>query len=117
MPPEPTPAWYAKPFTLSFPAGIIAVVASILAGSVAAGGVGLVAQNGDVAALGEQIDARVDVQVDARIDTRLEAVTVQLRRETAASDAASEALARSRYEEILRRLDRIERRVDEGVAR
>jgi hypothetical protein len=39
-------------------------------------------------------------------------VVDQLRREAAAAAEATEALAGVRYEEILRRLDRIERRLD-----
>ena len=65
-----------------------------------AGGVGEVAREANMAA------------VDARVDARMDAVVDQLRREAAAAAEASEALAGVRYEEILRRLDRIERRLD-----
>jgi hypothetical protein len=40
------------------------------------------------------------------------AVVEQLRREAQVATEATEALAGVRYEEILRRLDRIERRLD-----
>jgi hypothetical protein len=83
------------------PAGILAILLSSgLLGAGAAGGIGHYTREGDMAA------------VDARVDARMDAVVDQLRREAAAAAEATEALAGVRYEEILRRLDRIERRLD-----
>jgi len=91
-----SPAWYAKPFTLSFPVGIIAVVVTALVSAGAAGGVGSLTRDGD-------LDA---------VDVRLEAAKEDLRRELAATASAAEQLQSQRQEEILRRLERIEARID-----
>lgn len=99
--PNDAPSWYAKAFKVEGPAGILAILlTSGVLGASAAGGVGHYTREGDLAA------------VDARVDARMSAVVEQLRREAAAATEASEALAGVRYEEILRRLDRIERRLD-----
>ena len=99
--PNDAPSWYGKAFKIEGPAGILAILLSSgLLGAGAAGGVGHYTREGDMAA------------VDARVDARMDAVVDQLRRESAAAAEASEALAGVRYEEILRRLDRIERRLD-----
>ena len=50
--------------------------------------------------------------VDARVDARMADTVDQLRREQQAASDAAQALAGARYDEILRRLDRIERRLD-----
>jgi tetrahydromethanopterin S-methyltransferase subunit G len=42
----------------------------------------------------------------------MSAIVEQMRREASAAAEASEALSGARYDEILRRLDRIERRLD-----
>lgn len=94
-----SPAWYAKPFTLTFPAGILAVLITSGVGAALAGGVGMATREGDLSV----------------VDAHIEASANQLRREVQASDDAAEALALARYDEILRRLDRIERRMDQGV--
>lgn len=99
--PNDAPSWYGKAFKVEGPAGILAMLLSSgLLGAGAAGGVGVYTRDGDMAA------------VDARVDARMDAVVDQLRRESAAATEASEALAGVRYDEILRRLDRIERRLD-----
>jgi hypothetical protein len=99
--PNDAPSWYAKAFKVEGPAGILAILLSSgLLGAGAAGGIGHYTREGDMAA------------VDARVDARMDAVVDQLRREAAAAAEATEALAGVRYEEILRRLDRIERRLD-----
>ena len=99
--PNDAPSWYGKAFKVEGPAGILAILLSSgLLGAGAAGGVGHYTREGDMAA------------VDARVDARMTAVVDQLRREAAAAAEATEALAGVRYEEILRRLDRIERRLD-----
>ena len=96
-----SPSWYSKVFKVEGPAGILAIlVTSGLVGVGAAGGVGELTREAYMAA------------VDARVDARMDAVVEQLRRESQAATEASEALAGVRYEEILRRLDRIERRLD-----
>lgn len=102
MPPdtERSPAWHNKPFTLSVPSGLIALLITALVSAGSAGAVGAATRQGDLSA------------VDARIDARVEEVAEQIRREVAASDRAADALAAARYDEILRRLDRIERRMD-----
>lgn len=96
MPDAKTPAWYAKPFTLSFPVGIIAVVVTALVSAGAAGGVGIAIRDGDLSA----------------VDKKIEAAAEQLRREAEVAHRAEQALAATRYEELLRRLDRIERQLD-----
>ena len=99
--PNDAPSWYGKAFKVEGPAGILAILLSSgLLGAGAAGGVGAYTREGDLAA------------VDERVDARMDAVVEQLRREQQAADDAAEALAGVRYEEILRRLDRIERRLD-----
>ena len=99
--PNDAPSWYSKAFKVEGPSGILAILLSSgLLGAGAAGGVGHYTREGDMAA------------VDARVDARMTAVVDQLRREAAAAAEATEALAGVRYEEILRRLDRIERRLD-----
>ena len=99
--PNDAPNWYGKAFKIEGPAGILAILLSSgLLGAGAAGGVGHYTREGDMAA------------VDERVDARMDAVIEQLRREAAAASDATEALAGVRYEEILRRLDRIERRLD-----
>lgn len=99
--PGETPSWYGKAFKVEGPSGLLAILLSSgLLGAGAAGGVGVYTRDGDLAA------------VDARVDARMDAVVEQLRREQQAADDAAEALAGVRYEEILRRLDRIERRLD-----
>jgi hypothetical protein len=99
--PNDAPSWYGKAFKVEGPAGILAMLLSSgLLGAGAAGGVGAYTRDGDLAA------------VDARVDARMGAVVEQLRREAQVATEATEALAGVRYEEILRRLDRIERRLD-----
>jgi hypothetical protein len=99
--PNDAPAWYSKAFRVEGPAGILAMLLSSgVLGATAAGGVGAYTRDGDLAA------------VDARVDARMGAVVEQLRREAQVATEATEALAGVRYEEILRRLDRIERRLD-----
>ena len=99
--PGETTSWYGKAFKVEGPSGLLAILLSSgLLGAGAAGGVGVYTRDGDLAA------------VDARVDARMDAVVEQLRREQQAAAEASEALAGVRYEEILRRLDRIERRLD-----
>ena len=99
--PNDVPSWYSKAFKVEGPAGILAILLSSgVLGAGAAGGVGHYTREGDLAA------------VDARVDARMTAVVDQLRREAAAAAEATEVLAGVRYEEILRRLDRIERRLD-----
>jgi hypothetical protein len=99
--PNDAPSWYGKAFKLEGPAGILAILfTSGLIGAGAAGGVGEVTREADMAA------------VDARVDARIDTVVEQLRREHQAANDAAQALAGARYDEILRRLDRIERRLD-----
>ncbi len=99
--PNDAPTWYGKAFKVEGPAGILAVLlTSGLVGVGAAGGVGELTREADMAA------------VDARVDARMETIVEQLRREQQAASDAAEALAGARYDEILRRLDRIERRLD-----
>lgn len=93
--PAPNPAFYNKPVTLSFPAGVIALVLTALASAGAAGGVGSMTRDGDLTA----------------VDERIEVVKEDLRREIATTSTAAEQLAATRQEEILRRLDRIEHRL------
>jgi hypothetical protein len=96
-----SPSWYSKAFRIEGPAGILAIlVTSGLIGAGAAGGVGEVTREADMAA------------VDARVDARMADTVDQLRREQQAASEAAQALAGARYDEILRRLDRIERRLD-----
>lgn len=96
-----SPSWYSKGFKVEGPAGILAIlVTSGLIGAGAAGGVGEVTREADMAA------------VDARVDARMADAVDQLRREQQAASDAAQALAGARYDEILRRLDRIERRLD-----
>ena len=96
-----SPSWYGKAFRVEGPAGILAIlVTSGLIGAGAAGGVGEVTREADMAA------------VDARVDARMAETVDQLRREQQAASDAAQALAGARYDEILRRLDRIERRLD-----
>ena len=96
-----SPSWYSKAFKVEGPAGILAIlVTSGLIGAGAAGGVGEVTREADMAA------------VDARVDARMADTVDQLRREQQAASDAAQALAGARYDEILRRLDRIERRLD-----
>ena len=99
--PNDAPSWYGKAFRVEGPAGILAIlVTSGLIGAGAAGGVGEVTREADMAA------------VDARVDARMADTVDQLRREQQAASEAAQALAGARYDEILRRLDRIERRLD-----
>ena len=99
--PNDAPSWYGKAFKVEGPAGVLAIlVTSGLIGAGAAGGVGEVTREADMAA------------VDARVDARMADAIEQLRREQQASSEAAQALAGARYDEILRRLDRIERRLD-----
>lgn len=99
--PNDAPSWYGKAFKVEGPAGILAIlVTSGLIGAGAAGGVGEVTREADMAA------------VDARVDARMVDAVDQLRREQQAASEAAQALAGARYDEILRRLDRIERRLD-----
>ena len=99
--PNDAPSWYGKAFKIEGPAGILAVlVTSGLIGAGAAGGVGEVTREANMAA------------VDARVDARLTDAVEQIRREQQAASDAAQALAGARYDEILRRLDRIERRLD-----
>ena len=99
--PNDAPSWYGKAFRVEGPAGILAIlVTSGLIGAGAAGGVGEVTREADMAA------------VDARGDARMGDAIEQLRREQQAASDAAQALAGARYDEILRRLDRIERRLD-----
>lgn len=96
-----SPSWYSKAFKVEGPAGILAIlVTSGLIGAGAAGGIGEVTREADMAA------------VDARVDARMADAVDQLRREQQAASDAAQALAGARYDEILRRLDRIERRLD-----
>lgn len=96
-----SPSWYGKAFKIEGPAGILAIlVTSGLIGASAAGGVGEITREADMAA------------VDARVDARMADAVDQLRREQQAASDAAQALAGARYDEILRRLDRIERRLD-----
>ena len=96
-----SPSWYSKAFKVEGPAGILAILmTSGLLGAGAAGGGGELRRDSDLA------------EVGARVDARMDAVVEQLRRESKAASDATEALAGVRYEEILRRLDRIERRLD-----
>ena len=99
--PNDAPSWYGKAFKIEGPAGILAIlVTSGLIGAGAAGGVGEVTREANMAA------------VDARVDARLTDAVEQIRREQQAASDAAQALAGARYDEILRRLDRIERRLD-----
>lgn len=99
--PNDAPSWYGKGFRIEGPAGILAILLTSGAlGVGAAGGVGHYTRDSDLAA------------VDARVDARMDAIVEQMRREAAAAAEASEALSGARYDEILRRLDRIERRLD-----
>lgn len=99
--PSDAPSWYSKGFKVEGPAGILAIlVTSGLIGVGAAGGVGEITREADMAA------------VDARVDARMADAVDQLRREQQAARDAADALAGARYDEILRRLDRIERRLD-----
>jgi hypothetical protein len=96
-----SPSWYSKAFKVEGPAGILAILfTSGLIGASAAGGVGEITREADMAA------------VDARVDARMGDVVEQIRREQQAASDAAQALAGARYDEILRRLDRIERRLD-----
>jgi hypothetical protein len=96
-----SPSWYSKAFKFEGPAGILAILfTSGLIGASAAGGVGEITREADMAA------------VDARVDARMGDVVEQIRREQQAASDAAQALAGARYDEILRRLDRIERRLD-----
>jgi len=96
-----SPSWYSKAFKVEGPAGILAILlTSGLVGVGAAGGVGELTREADMAA------------VDARVDARMGDVVEQIRREQQAASDAAQALAGARYDEILRRLDRIERRLD-----
>ena len=96
-----SPSWYGKAFKVEGPAGVLAIlVTSGLIGAGAAGGVGEVTREADMAA------------VDARVDSRMADAVEQLRREQQPASDAAQALAGARYDEILRRLDRIERRLD-----
>ena len=96
-----SPSWYSKAFKFEGPAGILAILfTSGLIGASAAGGVGEFTREADMAA------------VDARVDARMGDVVEQIRREQQAASDAAQALAGARYDEILRRLDRIERRLD-----
>ena len=96
-----SPSWYSKAFKFEGPAGILAILfTSGLIGASAAGGVGEITREADMAA------------VDARVDARMADTVDQLRREQQAASDAAQALAGARYDEILRRLDRIERRLD-----
>jgi hypothetical protein len=96
-----SPSWYSKAFKFEGPAGILAILfTSGLIGASAAGGVGELTREADMAA------------VDARVDARMGDVVEQIRREQQAASDAAQALAGARYDEILRRLDRIERRLD-----
>jgi hypothetical protein len=95
------PSWYSKAFKFEGPAGILAILfTSGLIGASAAGGVDKITREADMAA------------VDARVDARMADAIEQLRREQQAASDAAQALAGARYDEILRRLDRIERRLD-----
>ena len=99
--PNDAPSWYSKAFRVEGPSGILAILlTSGLLGVGAAGGVEHFSQPADMAA------------VDARVDARMDAIVEQMRREAASAAEASEALSGARYDEILRRLDRIERRLD-----
>jgi hypothetical protein len=99
--PNDASSWYGKAFKVEGPAGILAIlVTSGLIGAGAAGGVGEATREANMAA------------VDARVDARLTDAVDQLRREQQAASDAAQALAGARYDEILRRLDRIERRLD-----
>ena len=99
--PNDASSWYGKAFKFEGPAGILGILlTSGLVGVGAAGGVGELTREADMAA------------VDARVDARIDTVVEQLRREQQAATDAAEALAGARYDEILRRLDRIERRLD-----
>jgi hypothetical protein len=101
MPDSPASSWYSKGFRVEGPAGILAILfTSGLIGASAAGGVGEITREADMAA------------VDARVDARMGDVVEQIRREQQAASDAAQALAGARYDEILRRLDRIERRLD-----
>jgi hypothetical protein len=103
--PNDAPAWYGKAFKVEGPSGILAILLSSgLLGAGAAGGVGHLTRQSDI--------AEVETRVDARVDTRMDTIVEQIRRETKAQVDATEALAGVRYDEILRRLDRIERRLD-----
>ena len=96
-----SPSWYGKAFKVEGPAGILAIlVTSGLIGAGAAGGVDKITREADMAA------------VDARVDARMSDAIEQIRREQQAASDAAQALAGARYDEILRRLDRIERRLD-----
>lgn len=98
MPTPDAPTWYSKPISVSAPAGIAALVILALGGAGAVGGVQLVGavEPASAPALEALVDARVEV----------------VQREAAVTAAAAEAVGSARYEEILRRLDRIERRID-----
>ena len=99
--PNDAPSWYGKAFKVEGPAGILAILfTSGIIGASAAGGVGELTREADMAA------------VDARVDARMADAIEQLRREQQAASDAAQALAGARYDEILRRLDRIERRLD-----
>lgn len=99
--PNDAPSWYGKAFKVEGPAGILAILfTSGIIGASAAGGVGELRREADMAA------------VDARVDARMGDAIEQIRREQQAASDAAQALAGARYDEILRRLDRIERRLD-----
>jgi len=99
--PNDAPSWYAKAFKVEGPAGIVALLLTSGAlGAAGAGGVEHFSQPADMAA------------IDARVDARMDAIVDQMRREAASAAEAAEALSGARYDEILRRLDRIERRLD-----
>jgi hypothetical protein len=86
-----TPAWYSKPVSLSAPAGLGALILTLLLGSGLAGGVGAATRDADLAAVADQVRAEQQREL-----------------------AAAEKVHAARYEEILRRLDRIERQLDEA---
>lgn len=99
-----SPAWYAKPFTLSFPVGILAVLATVLGTAAASGGVGMVTRDGDLSA--------IEVSIGRTIDEKVDASAAEIRKEADAAREADQLLSTQRYDEILRRLDRIERTLD-----
>lgn len=96
--PDPAPPWYTRPIQISVPIGVVGALFSALIGAASAGGVGVVTRDGDLSA------------VEIRIDTAKE----EMRRESEAQQEAAEAVERTRYDEIIRRLDRIEDRLDDG---
>lgn len=107
-----TPSWYAKPFnissklfTVSFPVGILAVLAIAAGTAVASGGVGMVTRDGDLAA--------IEVSIQRTIDEKVDASATALRQEADDAREADALLSAQRQDEILRRLDRIERTLDQ----